>query len=149
MPVETTRWDAAMFLDNEEVIAAYRAAAFEEGDVQAVATAQRDIERAERNSSAVAMVLGTVNAPFAVAVSAPDLAAKIQDPSSAEHFDAWAFAFLWEVSPRLQAAFIEAMGVNKAKAAHVAEALSAVAGYALTASPAPHHPEYERGSENA
>lgn len=82
-------------------------------------------------SLVVSMVLTSVTAPYGVKVSARELADRLQDPASAAVFDAPTFAFFSEVSPRLQAAFIEEMGVSKADAAVVAALFSVAAGYEL------------------
>ena len=82
-------------------------------------------------SPVASMVLTTVTAPYGVKVSARELADRLQDPASAAVFDAPTFAFFSEVSPRLQAAFIEEMGVSRAAAAVVAALFSDAAGYAL------------------
>ncbi|WP_026792224.1 hypothetical protein [Pleomorphomonas oryzae] len=82
-------------------------------------------------SQAISQVLTTVNAPYSVKVSAHELAAKLQDPSSATSFDASAFAFFSEVSPKLQTEFLEEMGVNMADVIAVATLFSAAAGYKL------------------
>lgn len=82
-------------------------------------------------SSVISQVLTTVNAPYSVKVSAHELAAKLQDPASAASFDASAFAFFSEVSPKLQTEFLEEMGVSRADAVAVATLFSDVAGYKL------------------
>lgn len=82
-------------------------------------------------SPVASMVQTTVTAPYGVKVSARELADRLQDPASAAIFDAPTFAFFSEVSPRLQAAFIEEMGVSKADAAVVATLFSDAAGYDL------------------
>lgn len=82
-------------------------------------------------SPVISLVLTTVTASYGVEVSAWELADRIQDPESATAFDAPTFAFFSEVSPRLQAEFIEEMGVNKAAAVVVATLFSEAAGYEL------------------
>lgn len=47
MPLKTTKWDAADFLDSPEAIAAYLEAAFEDGDPRVIAHALGDIARAK------------------------------------------------------------------------------------------------------
>ncbi len=79
----------------------------------------------------ISKVLSTVNAPYSVKVSAYELAAKLQDPESAACFDVSAFAFFSEVSPKLQAEFMEEMGVSRADAVVVATLFSDAAGYKL------------------
>jgi hypothetical protein len=82
-------------------------------------------------SPVISLVLTTVAASYGVEVSARELADRIQDPASATAFDAPTFAFFSEVSPRLQAEFIEEMGVSRAAAIVVATLFSEAAGYAL------------------
>lgn len=82
-------------------------------------------------SSVISIVLTTVTAPYGVKISARELADKLQDPASATSFDAAAFAFFSEVSPELQIAFMDEMGVSKADAALVAALFSDAAGYEL------------------
>lgn len=76
-------------------------------------------------------VLSTITAPYGVALSADQLAAKIVSHKSVEECDALAFAFFSDVSPKLQNEFIEQMGLNKLKASNVASAFSKLAGYPL------------------
>jgi probable addiction module antidote protein len=47
MKTRTKRWDAAAYLDSEEAIVAYLAAAFEDGDPAVVTAALGDIARAK------------------------------------------------------------------------------------------------------
>jgi DNA-binding phage protein len=47
MAIETTRWDAAEFLDSQEVILAYLEAVFEDGDAALIAQALNDAARAK------------------------------------------------------------------------------------------------------
>lgn len=82
-------------------------------------------------SPVISLVLTTVTASYGVEVSAQELADKLQDPASAAAFDAPTFAFFSEVSPRLQAEFIEEMGVSRAAAVVVATLFSDAAGYEL------------------
>ena len=82
-------------------------------------------------SPVISLVLTTVTASYGVKVSAWELADRIQDPASAAAFDAPTFAFFSEVSPRLQAEFIEEMGVSRAAAVVVATLFSDAAGYEL------------------
>lgn len=76
-------------------------------------------------------VLTTVNAPYGAKLSAYQLADKIVDPESACIFDASVFAFFSEVSPSLQRAFVEDMGVDKTKVQQVASAFAAKCGFRL------------------
>lgn len=82
-------------------------------------------------SPAVSSVMATVNAPYGVAVTPAQLAVKIIDPESAVTMDHAAFAFLSEVSPKLQHAFIDAMALDVSKVAALAGKFSALAGYRL------------------
>lgn len=79
----------------------------------------------------ISKVLTTVNAPYGVKVSAYELAAKLQDPASAASFDVSAFAFFSEVSPKLQAEFMNEMGVSRTEAILVATMFSNMAGFKL------------------
>ncbi|MFP5235804.1 MAG: addiction module antidote protein [Acidobacteriota bacterium] len=47
MPVKTTKWDPAEYLDNPKAIVAYLEAAFEDGDPALIAAALGDIARAK------------------------------------------------------------------------------------------------------
>lgn len=76
-------------------------------------------------------VLTTVNAPYGADLSAHQLAVMIADPKSASNFSAPVFAFFSEVSPAMQEAFIEDMGVDQAQVCKVAGELSKASGYAL------------------
>jgi hypothetical protein len=76
-------------------------------------------------------VMATVNAPYSVAVTPAQLAIRIADPESAVACDHATFAFLSEVSPKLQHAFIDAMAVDAEKVALVARKFSDLAGYRL------------------
>jgi len=64
MKTRTKRWDAAAYLDSEEDMAVYLAAAFEDGDPAVVTAALGDIARARvggptgRHSSAQGDALG-------------------------------------------------------------------------------------------
>ena len=82
-------------------------------------------------SGVTTLVLTTVNAPYGAGLSARQLAAKIADPSSAATCDAAVFAFFSEVSPSMQAAFIEEMGVDKVSARDVASRFSLLADIPL------------------
>jgi hypothetical protein len=62
---------------------------------------------------------------------AAQLAEKIADIKSADSCDCSVFAFLSEVSPRLQKSFIEEMGVSKDAVTVVAKKFSELAGYKL------------------
>lgn len=79
----------------------------------------------------VSKVMATVNAPYGVEVTPAQLAASIANPDSAATFDHAAFAFLSEVSVKLQQAFIDTMAVDAAQVAVVATRFSALAGYKL------------------
>jgi probable addiction module antidote protein len=46
MPVETTRWDASEHLDDDEAIAAYLEAVFEDGDPALITAALGDVAKA-------------------------------------------------------------------------------------------------------
>lgn len=76
-------------------------------------------------------VLATVNAPYGTSLSAEQLASKIADPASAEHYDASAFAFFSEVSESLQHSFLDEMHVSLADVSVVAQRFSDMAGYKL------------------
>ncbi|KGD89175.1 MULTISPECIES: hypothetical protein [Rhizobium/Agrobacterium group] len=76
-------------------------------------------------------VLATVNAPYGTSLSAEQLASKIADPASADHYDASAFAFFSDVSESLQHSFLDEMHVNLADASVVARRFSDMAGYEL------------------
>jgi probable addiction module antidote protein len=47
MPLETTPWDSAEYLDTPEAIAAYLEAAFEDGDPRVIAHALGDVARSK------------------------------------------------------------------------------------------------------
>ena len=47
MPVKTTKWDPAEYLDSPKAITAYLEAAFEDGDPALIAAALGDIARAK------------------------------------------------------------------------------------------------------
>lgn len=76
-------------------------------------------------------VLSTVNAPYGTTLSAEQLAAKISDPQSADHYDPSAFSFFSEVDADLQHSFLDEMDIDLATAASVAKKFSALAGYEL------------------
>ena len=59
------------------------------------------------------------------------LAEKIADIKSADSYDCSVFAFLSEVSPKLQQSFIDEMGISKDSVAEVARKFSDLAGYKL------------------
>lgn len=82
-------------------------------------------------SPAVSKVMATVNAPYGVAVTPAELAARITDPESAVTLDHAVFAFLSEVSPKLQHDFIAAMAVDAAQVVALAEKFSTLVGYRL------------------
>ena len=46
MPLETIPWDAADYLDSEEMVLAYLEAVFEDGDPALIAAALNDVARA-------------------------------------------------------------------------------------------------------
>ena len=83
---------------------------------------------------ASSIVMATVNAPYGAAVTVGQLAVKIADIESTFAFDPAAFAFLSEVSPELQMAFIDEMQVDAGKVAMVARKFSEMAGYRLALS---------------
>lgn len=82
-------------------------------------------------SPAASKIMTTVNAPYGARLSARQLAERIADLKSADEFDCSVFAFLSDVSPDLQRAFITEMAVNEAAVAAVARKFSALAGYKL------------------
>lgn len=92
---------------------------------------KRHASRVAKMPPVISKVLTTVNAPYGVKVSAHELAVKLQSPASATSFDVSAFAFFSEVSPNLQAEFINEMGVSMADAVVVASLFSDAAGYKL------------------
>jgi probable addiction module antidote protein len=61
MAIETFPWDAAEYLDSDEMILAYLEAVFEDGDPQLIALALNDIARA-RGLSDLGAVTKTVKA---------------------------------------------------------------------------------------
>ena len=82
-------------------------------------------------ASVVAKVMSTVSAPYGVLVTAAQLAEKLADIKSADSFDCSVFAFLSEVSPKLQQSFIDEMGVSKDAVTQVAKKFSVLAGFQL------------------
>ena len=80
---------------------------------------------------AATLVIGTVNAPYGVLVTAEQLAAKLTSSKSVEERDPSVFAFLSEVSFKLQNEFIEEMNLNKNKVTLIADAFSEMVGYSL------------------
>lgn len=76
-------------------------------------------------------VLSTVNAPYGTTLSADQLASKISDPASVDHFDPSAFSFYSEVEEGLQTSFLDEMHVDPAVAFDIARKFSALAGYTL------------------
>ncbi|TKD15620.1 hypothetical protein FBT96_16150 [Rhodobacter capsulatus] len=82
-------------------------------------------------ASVAAKVMSTVSAPYGVLVTAAELAAKIADIKSAESCDCSVFAFLSEVSPKLQQSFIDEMNVSRDAVIAVAKKFSDLAGYEL------------------
>lgn len=69
MPLKTTKWDAADFLDSPEAIAAYLEAAFEDGDPGVIAHALGDIARA-KGISKIAEETGVTRSGLYKALSA-------------------------------------------------------------------------------
>lgn len=82
-------------------------------------------------SSVAVRVLSTVNAPYGTALSAEQLATRIADPISADHFDPSAFSFFSEVDEELQHAFLHEMHIDASIAIDLAKRFSALAGYDL------------------
>lgn len=82
-------------------------------------------------ASVAAKVMSTVRAPYGALVTATQLAEKIADSKSVDTFDCSVFAFLSEVSPKLQQSFIDEMGVSKDAVVVVAKKFSELAGYKL------------------
>ena len=82
-------------------------------------------------TSVAAKVMSTVSAPYGVLVTATQLADKIADIKSADSYDCSVFAFLSEVSPKLQQSFIDEMGVSKDAVTQVAKKFSVLAGFQL------------------
>lgn len=76
-------------------------------------------------------ILGTVNAPYGVKVSACDLAAAISDMASVTAFHMQAFSFFSEVRPELQRAFVAEMKLSEDDVASVAKGFEKLAGYQL------------------
>ncbi len=76
-------------------------------------------------------VLTTVNASYGAGLSARQLAAKIVDPSSVTTCDASVFAFFSEVSPSMQTAFVEKMGLDKLAVRDAARQFSSMADISL------------------
>jgi hypothetical protein len=82
-------------------------------------------------SSVISKVMSTVGAPYGVLVTPSQLAEKIADPKSVDDLDCSVFAFLSEVSPKLQLSFVKEMGVSGQDVALVATKFSDLAGYKL------------------
>ena len=82
-------------------------------------------------ASVAAKVMSTISAPYGVLVTAEELAEKIADIKSAESCNCSVFAFLSEVSPKLQHSFIDEMNVSKDAVTAVARKFSDLAGYKL------------------
>ena len=82
-------------------------------------------------ASVAAKVMSTVSAPYGVLVTSTQLAEKIADSKSVDTFDCSVFAFLSEVSPKLQQSFIDEMGVSKDAVTQVAKKFSVLAGFQL------------------
>jgi probable addiction module antidote protein len=68
MPVKTTAWDSAEFLDTPEAIAAYLEAAFEDGDAKVITNALGNIARA-KGISQIAKDAGVTRAGLYKALS--------------------------------------------------------------------------------
>lgn len=68
MGIETTKWDAAEFLNSDEAIAAYLEAAFEDGDPKMIAVALGDIAKA-KGMSAIARDAGVTREALYKALS--------------------------------------------------------------------------------
>ena len=79
-------------------------------------------------------VMSTVNAPYGAVLSAAQLADMIVDIKSADNLNSAVFAFLSDVSPKLQMEFIDQMGVSRTAVAKVASKFSRLAGYKLALS---------------
>lgn len=58
MPIRTTKWDVSAYLKNDEAIAAYLDAAFEDGDPGLIAAAIGDVAKAKGGMSKVAKEIG-------------------------------------------------------------------------------------------
>ena len=82
-------------------------------------------------ASVTAKVMSTVSAPYGVLLTAAQLAEKLADIKSADSYDCSVFAFLSEVSPKLQQSFIDEMGVSKDAVTQVAKKFSVLAGFQL------------------
>ena len=82
-------------------------------------------------ASVTAKVMSTVSAPYGVLLTAAQLAEKIADINSVDSYDCSVFAFLSEVSPKLQQSFIVEMGVSKDAVTQVAKKFSVLAGFQL------------------
>ena len=82
-------------------------------------------------ASVAAKVMSTVSAPYGVLVTAAQLAEKLADIKSADSYDCSVFAFLSEVSPKLQQSFIVEMGVSTDAVTQVAKKFSVLAGFQL------------------
>ncbi|MFN3499582.1 hypothetical protein [Pannonibacter phragmitetus] len=76
-------------------------------------------------------ILGTVNAPYGVKVTACELAAAISDMTSVTAFHMQAFSFFSEVRPELQRAFVAEMKLSEDKVTSVARGFQELAGYPL------------------
>ena len=89
------------------------------------------MHRVDAMASVAAKVMSTVSAPYGVLVTAAQLAEKLADIKSADSYDSGVFAFLSEVSPKLQQSFIDEMGVSKDAVTQVAKKFSVLAGFQL------------------
>lgn len=85
-------------------------------------------------SRVTAKVMTTVNAPYGALVDAAQLSNKLMNPKSALDVDCSVFAFLSEVSPKLQHQFIDEKGVDEEAVSIVAKLFSDLAGYKLALS---------------
>lgn len=82
-------------------------------------------------ASVAVKVMSIVSAPYGVRLTAAQLAERIADLQSAEARDCSVFAFLSEVSPKLQRAFITEMAVDPEAVGHVARRFSDLAGFPM------------------
>ena len=76
-------------------------------------------------------ILQSINAPYAMDMSAHALAEAIVDMTSVEAMNAQVFSFFSEISPDLQEKFIRELGVDKNAAVAVAKGFQELAGYDL------------------
>ncbi len=78
-----------------------------------------------------ALVLTTVNAPYADTVTAEHLAALISDPASAARNNPHAFAFFSEVAVLQQIRFLNEMGIDWVLAHETAREYQKLAGFKI------------------